>query len=148
MMSQRLTPATRPRSRRRRGVVINQSKYLATKSCLQSGAMTQPPPEAIEKYAMEAIPVTNVAGNKTLPEALLLAALIPISNVMQAKTMKTNSRRAFPKEEAISTVLHPWTSSLAPSPTSMVVICMAGQQRPCTYADISPTCDAIPRLFV
>ena len=28
--------------------------------------------------------------------------------------------RAFPKDEAISTVLHPCTSSLAPSPTSMV----------------------------
>lgn len=35
------------------------------KSCLQSGAITHPPPDAIEKYEIEATAVTKVAGNRT-----------------------------------------------------------------------------------
>ena len=112
------------------------------------------------------MPVTKVAGKSTRPAALLLAALMPMSSVMHAKTMKTNSSSAcvcvpqgqpssqyahghaqaaeavataspkaasvragarpghtLPNDEAMSTVLQPCTSSLAPSPTSMVVSC-------------------------
>eukprot|EP00277_Geminigera_cryophila_P048146 CAMPEP_0173087580 /NCGR_PEP_ID=MMETSP1102-20130122/24038_1 /TAXON_ID=49646 /ORGANISM="Geminigera sp., Strain Caron Lab Isolate" /LENGTH=62 /DNA_ID=CAMNT_0013969549 /DNA_START=61 /DNA_END=246 /DNA_ORIENTATION=- len=62
----------------------------------------------MEKYEIEAIPVTKVAGKSTRPAALLLAALMPMSRVMHANTMKMNSSRALPKDEAMSTVLQPW----------------------------------------
>ena len=48
----------------------------------------------MEKYEIEAIPVTKVAGKSTRPAALLLAALMPISRVMHANTMKMNSSSA------------------------------------------------------
>ena len=60
--------------------------------------MTQPPPEAMEKWVILAMRQVKVAGWSTLPAAFDLPAFTPMSSAMAAITMKMNSSNALPKD--------------------------------------------------